>query len=160
MSNVSDNRAAIQKYRDELKAMLGDIAGIDARVLTRAVNFGLTEVKKITPVGQYPGTVSFTTKDGKQVFFDVAKKEGGTLRRGWNATPTVKTASGVEKSLENNVEYAPYVNDGHRVVNKAHETVGFVKGRFMLEKAVAKVDAALVLEFNAEVEKVAKKYDR
>ena len=82
-----------------------------------------------TPVGDYPKETG---------------KEGGTLRRGWTAGK--ETAPGayakslpVEKSgnyyiirVINPVEYASYVEFGHRTVNG-----GFVKGRYFLTKAEA-----------------------
>jgi len=52
------------------------------------------------------------------------------------------------------------VNYGHRVVNRKGETVGFVKGKFILEKAVGKVDKQLVKEFKKEVERVNRKHDK
>ena len=96
----------------------------------------LAKVIKRTPVGDYP---------------DGSGKTGGTLRRGWTAGKEnmsekgnvigVRGASGYVSSLEinkvgdtyqieiiNPVEYAPYVEFGHRTRN--HE--GWVPGRFML----------------------------
>ena len=52
------------------------------------------------------------------------------------------------------------MNYGHRVVNKKGETVGWVKGQFILEKAVNKVDKALVRYFKEEVERVNRKHDK
>nr|DAY60318.1 MAG TPA: type I neck protein [Caudoviricetes sp.] len=98
----------------------------------------LTKVIKRTPVGQY----------------DIgAGKVGGTLRRGWtakssreaelstvfNAKPTnirdyvdtlqiSKSGSMYQIEIINPVEYAPYVEFGHRTAN--HK--GWVPGRFML----------------------------
>lgn len=56
MSNQSENAAAIDQYRKELQAMLGDIKQIDRKVLTSAVNAGLKEVKKaLRSVSTRPG---------------------------------------------------------------------------------------------------------
>ncbi len=52
------------------------------------------------------------------------------------------------------------MNYGHRIVNRKGETVGFVKGRFILQKAMDKVDKQLVKEFKKEVERVNKKHDK
>ena len=142
-SNYRRNKAFIDKYRKELKAMLGDISQIDVRCLNKAVNVGLADAKKNTPVGQYSGG-----------------RIGGFMRKSWAATPTVKTASGIEKTLINTADYSSYVNYGHRVVNRKGETVGFVKGKFILEKAMNKVDKQLVKEFKKEVERVNRKYDK
>jgi len=143
MNNYRTNKAAIDKYRKELKAMLGDITEIDVRCLTKAVNVGLTDAKKNTPVGQYSGG-----------------RVGGFMRKSWATTPTVKTGSGVEKSLINTADYAIYVNYGHRVVNRKGETVGWVPGKFILEKAVKKVEKVLAQLFKKEVERVNRKHDK
>ena len=135
MSNASENSAAINKYRDELKAMLSDISEIDVNVLNKSVNAGLGDVKRNTPV------------------------DTGNLRRNWKATQTQKSSAGAEKSLENNVDYSIFVNDGHRVVNRKGETVGYVQGKHMLEGAVHVVEGAMEREFNSEVERVNKKHD-
>lgn len=81
----------------------------------------LSKVIKRTPVGQY--------KNGKV---------GGTLRRGWTAgkkradfieAMEVNKKGGVyEIVVKNSVEYASYVEFGHRTRN--HK--GWVPGRFML----------------------------
>ena len=145
MSNYRTNKAAIDKFRRELKAMLGDISEIDARVLTQAVNEGLADAKRNTPVGQYPPS---------------SGRVGGFMRKSWGVSPTRKTATSVEKELFNTADYAVYVNYGHRVVNRKGETVGFVKGKFILEKAVNKVEKQLVEEFRKEVERVNRKHDK
>jgi hypothetical protein len=135
-SNYRRNKAFIDKYRKELKAMLGDISQIDVRCLNKAANVGLADAKRNTPVVT------------------------GFMRRSWATTPTVKTNKGVEKSIINTADYSSYVNYGHRVVNRKGETVGFVKGKFILEKAVGKVDKQLVKEFKKEVERVNRKHDK
>lgn len=50
------------------------------------------------------------------------------------------------KDMVNTADYAPYVNDSHRIVNKLVETIG-CKWQFILEKVVHKVDKALLQEF-------------
>jgi hypothetical protein len=143
MSNVSANAAAIDQYRKELREMLGDISQIDKTVLTRAVNAGLRDVKKHTPTGQYPAG---------------SGKVGGTARKGWHSPIAQKTAGGIEKALENNVYYIAYVNDGHRIVNRQGETVGYVEGQHFLEHANNIVEKAMIQEFDAEIKRVKAKY--
>lgn len=101
----------------------------------------LAKVIKRTPVGEYDKPVKFTTKDGKEVSFTPKSgKKGGTLRRGWTAGKR-ESAKGYADSLTinhfgntyvieivNPVEYASYVEYGHRTAN--HK--GWVQGRFML----------------------------
>jgi len=135
-SNYRRNKAFIDKYRKELKAMLEDISEIDNKVLNKAVNSGAAYARRNTPVVT------------------------GFMRRSWHVMPTKKTSQGVEKELINSADYSSFVNYGHRVVNKKGETVGWVKGQFILEKAVNKVDKALVRYFKEEVERVKRKHDR
>ena len=76
-----------------------------ARLLAKAI--------KRTPVGQYPLS---------------SGKKGGTLRRGWTVGAVKKSGSTYTIEVINPVEYAPYVEFGHRTANHA----GWVNGRFML----------------------------
>lgn len=85
----------------------------------------LSKVIKRTPVGEYP------SKSGKK---------GGTLRRGWTAEKNQAVTTYVNSltinhngdsytiEILNPVEYASYVEYGHRTRN--HK--GWVEGRFML----------------------------
>lgn len=83
----------------------------------------LRKVKKRTPVGQYPSGSGRT---------------GGTLRRGWTIDTEVKVEGDTyEITVFNPVEYAPYVEFGHRTAN--HK--GWVQGRFMLTRSEVELDA-------------------
>lgn len=136
-SNHRRNKAFIDKFRKELQAMLDDISEIDKRVLNKAVSVGMADAKRNTPVVT------------------------GFMRKNWRAAPAVKSKSGeVKKTLVNTADYASYVNYGHRIVNKKGETVGFVKGQFILEKAVGKVEKEIVRLFEEEVERVNRKHDK
>lgn len=85
----------------------------------------LAKVIKRTPVGQYPAETG---------------KKGGTLRRGWtsgensnatafaNSLNVTKTGTDYVIDIINPVEYASYVEFGHRTRN--HK--GWVEGKFML----------------------------
>lgn len=159
-SNQRRNKAAIEQYRKELKAMLNDIEEIDKKVLNKAVGVGIAEAKKLTPVGVYSNEVNFTTKDGKEVRFTTNQtKVGGHMRRSWGVSRTKKSGKSVSKELFNTAEYASYVNYGHRIVSNK-KTKGFVKGKFILERAIAKVEKTMVAEFNKAVKEVNKKYDK
>ena len=159
MSNVRENVAAINKYRAELEAALEDLTKIDMQVMRKTISAAVREAKEKTPVGKYPSRVEFTTKDGKRVSFAVTKKVGGHLRRNWFFTKVTKTKKGVKTVLYNNVEYAIPVNNGHRVKAKDGRTVGFVKGKHMLEKAVIAAEKTMAGEFKKAVEEVKKKHD-
>ena len=136
-SNFRRNKAAIEKFRKELQAMFGDIRDIDIKSLNRAVNEGVADAKRNTPV------------------------DTGFMRKAWRSAPAVKSKAGeVTKSMVNSAHYSEYVNYGHRVVNQSGETTGWVNGQYMLEKAINKTDKALEREFKKEVERVNRKHDK
>lgn len=89
----------------------------------------LAKVIKRTPVGRYPKS---------------SGKRGGTLRRGWSVGKVTKNGDVYQVEIINPVEYAPYVEYGHRTKN--HK--GWVEGKFMLtisEKELQN-DAPRILE--------------
>jgi len=136
-SNYRRNKAEIDKFRKELKSMLDDISDIDIKVLNKAVNDGVKEAKEQTNV------------------------ISGHMRRSWRSAPAIKSAKGeATKTMINTADYAPYVNYGHRIVNKSGETIGWVKGQFILERTAHKVDKSLLEAFRKEVERVNKKHDK
>ncbi|MDF2486727.1 MAG: hypothetical protein K0R46_2895 [Herbinix sp.] len=159
-NNQRANQIAIKQFRKELLSMMDDIREIDAKCLTKAVNIGVADVKRNTPVGQYSNHVHFTTKDDQEVDFTTGTTYvGGFMRKSWKSTPIKRAKNYVSKSLANYADYASYVNDGHRIVRKG-VTIGFVKGKFILEKAEHKVNKALEAEFRKEVERVNKEHDK
>ncbi|MGL5436595.1 MAG: HK97 gp10 family phage protein [Lachnospiraceae bacterium] len=164
-SNYRRNKAATDRFRKELKAMVEDIQEIDVRVLNRAANDGVAFAKRKTPVGDHPNPVTFTVKSGKDIgkvvsFTVSGSGVGGLLRKSWHKLPTKKGAAGVETEIANNAEYATFWNYGHRIVTKkGGPTKGFVKGTYVLEQAVSYVDKQMVIEFQKEVEAVQKKHD-
>lgn len=121
----------LQQKLDSLQS--GDIGAFCEACAKELAARLLAKVIKRTPVGQY--------KEG-------TGKTGGTLRRGWTANSHEEAESGRKQSIKsyvgslrvekmgdtyrieiiNPVEYAPYVEFGHRTRN--HE--GWVPGRFML----------------------------
>lgn len=136
-NNQRVNQIAIKQFRKELQAMLEDISEIDIKCLNRAVSEGVADAKRNTPV------------------------ISGHMRKSWRSAPAVKSKTGgATKSMVNGADYASYVNDGHRQVNQAGETVGWVSGQFILEKAIHKVDKALEREFKKEVERMSKEHDK
>ena len=159
-SNYRRNKAFIDKYRKELRAMLDDISEIDKRVLNKAVNEGVKVAKRLTNVSEGGNVVEFYTRSGEYVRFTTStSRVGGHMRKSWYASRTQKTPKGVEKEIGNTADYAPYVNYGHRIV-QGGKTKGWVKGQFMLEKAINTVEKALVREFEKEVERVNRKHDK
>lgn len=100
LTELKQNLVEQQKQMDTyIRLLASDIAALLLR-----------KVIKRTPVGIYP------------------HKTGGNLRRGWTVGEVVKTNNGYEVEVINSVEYASYVEYGHRTKN--HK--GWVPGRFML----------------------------
>lgn len=85
-------------------------------------------VVKRTPVGDYSGD-SYTCASGEQhKGHKVPGKVGGTLRRSWTIGEIRKEGNVYKIDIINPVEYASYVEYGHRTPN--HK--GWVKGHFMM----------------------------
>ena len=133
----------LQEFRRKMEASLNDDQINDfiescAKELAARL---LAKVIKRTPVGQYPASTG---------------KKGGTLRRGWTGGKTQGGKAYADSlrvnhygntyviEVVNPVEYASYVEFGHRTRN--HE--GWVEGKFMLTISEQEVqcDAAKILE--------------
>lgn len=142
-NNYRANQIAIKQFRKELEAMFDDIREIDKKCLNKAVNLGSAYAKRNTPVGKYSGG-----------------KVGGFMRKNWHVSRTSVTPKGIEKSLYNTADYSSFVNDGHRIVDGKGNTVGFVKGKYILERAIRRVDKSLERELKKEVEEVRRKHDK
>lgn len=127
-------KASVRLEYDELKKLkeqimlFGDPTQMDLFLTSCAKELAarlLAKVIKRTPVGQY--------QEG-------SGKTGGTLRRGWtagqdsnaqayaNSLKVQKTGTDYVITITNPVEYASYVEYGHRTRN--HK--GWVEGHFML----------------------------
>lgn len=59
----------------------------------------------------------------------------GNLRRRWDSR-VAQGENDVSIYLTNDADYAPHVNDGHRIV-AGGKTVGYKEGHHMLEKGIA-----------------------
>ena len=95
----------------------------------------LAKVIKRTPVGVYPSGSGMV---------------GGTLRRGWTGgsdggasyaqtLPVERSGTTYTITVSNPIEYAPYVEFGHRTAN--HK--GWVEGRFMLTESEIELDSQM-----------------
>lgn len=126
-ANVRLDYDELKKLKEQIE-QYGESAKVDAFLESCAKELAarlLSKVIKRTPVGQYP---------------EGSGKTGGTLRRGWtggqngNATAYAqslrvnKVGSDYVIDIINPVEYASYVEYGHRTRNHT----GWVEGRFML----------------------------
>ena len=138
-SNYRRNKAAIDQYRKELMAMLDDVREIDIKILNQAVNEGMRHAKDQSPVIT------------------------GFFRKNWRSAPAVRTRDGgVSKNLVNSADYASYVNYGHRTVDGAGNTTGYVRsanGDHLLERTENYINERLIELFKAELEAIQKKYD-
>lgn len=77
-------------------------------------------------------------KMGQKVVREVKRETTvvtGNLRRRWDSR-VEKKDGGVDIIIENDAEYAAWVNDGHRI-KRGGKTVGQAEGRHMLEKGIA-----------------------
>lgn len=133
----------LKDFKQKVKNTLGE-QHVDAFIESCAKELAarlLAKVIKRTPVGQYPKS---------------SGKKGGTLRRGWTGGKS-QAASSYAGNLKvnhfgdvyvieiiNPVEYASYVEFGHRTRN--HQ--GWVEGKFMLTISEQEIerDAPRVLE--------------
>ena len=119
-SNVRLDYDELEKLKEQIERF-GDPTQMDAFFASCAKELAarlLAKVIKRTPVGQYPAG---------------SGKTGGTLRRGWtadrnNSMKVTKRGSDYVIEIINPVEYASYVEFGHRTRN--HK--GWVEGHFML----------------------------
>ncbi len=130
------------QYMAALKGLGADLDESARRTLERMNAKGMETTTKNTPVGQYPAG---------------SGKQGGTLRRGWHNGGTHKVGNGHESRYYNNVYYGPYVNDGHRLVNRRGETVGYVEGQRFLERGQDAAKEAAPAIFSEEIQRVKSK---
>lgn len=119
------NIQGLKEFQKQLEKLQDPDAFVEACVKELAARL-LRMVVKRTPVGEY------SKESGKQ---------GGTLRRGWTGSKSQASAKGYAEAMTvnhfgdtyvveivNPVEYASYVEYGHRTAN--HK--GWVKGQFMM----------------------------
>ena len=113
----------------------------------------LRKVIKRTPVGDYSNTYDLE-EDGETKFLTESGKVGGTLRRGWTMRQLHHFDDTYVIEIINPVEYASYVEFGHRQVPgryvpaiNATLKVSWVKGQFMLttsEKEISNIAPKLL----------------
>lgn len=136
----------LEKINGEVQWFIAELANeIAARLLRKVI--------KRTPVGVYGKQIPVTkkiyryevvhgetTKNGnskkkridtgktKIVMQNVSSKMGGTLRKGWTVGTVIKSGKQYNVEVINSIEYASYVEFGHRTRN--HK--GWVPGQYML----------------------------
>lgn len=139
----------LKEFQQQLEKLQDPDAFVEACVKELAARL-LRMVVKRTPVGDYSHEIEVVAKrDSKNhKKGDVYKKKvnpsgkkGGTLRRGWTGSKGQASAKGYAEAMTvnhfgdtyvveivNPVEYASYVEYGHRTAD--HK--GWVKGQFMM----------------------------
>ena len=93
----------------------------------------IENLKNWTPIAEKEGIAMVNDSLGKimELVVPLTPIKTGDLRRGYRIMKARRLSSGrIVGALVNNEKYFKYVNDGHRNKNG-----GFVKGRFMLQKA-------------------------
>lgn len=145
-------------YRDKLVSIRDNQDVILERVIKGIAARLLRTVKLNTPVGQYDKPVSFiayegTDKETLVSFTPHTGKLGGTLRRGWFIDGYTNSGGYYTIKVVNNVEYAPYVENGHRI-KRDGKTVGWVPGVFMLKISEQKIEKQIDKFVENELRKV------
>ena len=122
------------KNMEGLTQNLDEILDICARELTQRF---LRKVIKRTQVGVYPAG---------------SGRKGGTLRRGWSTQNTriYHSASSCLVEIINPVEYASYVEYGHRTRGGK----GWVKGRFMMTISAEEIERDTPLILSKKLKKL------
>lgn len=115
----------LKKFRDNLeKNLCSDEISLFIESCAKELAARLyAKVEKRTPTGNYPASTG---------------KVGGTLKRGWTIGEIERQNGIVSIEIINPVEYASYVEYGHRTAN--HK--GWVNGRFMLTISEQEIQSA------------------
>lgn len=77
---------------------------------------------------------------------DNTPKKTGKLRRGYKLLPVEKIKGGYQKGLTNTSPHFHLVERGHRKVTPGGKEIGFVPGKFYLEKTVKQEEEPLMNE--------------
>lgn len=91
--------------------------------------------------------------------------DSGGLRNAWDKTPAQLKGNGIQVTITNNKEYAPFVEYGHRQeVGRYVPAIGkrlkapFVKGQFMLKNSLPSIQRDMLekaqTKFDAEINKL------
>ena len=135
--------SGMKEFRDKLKKLQDPDVFVESCAKELAARL-LRLVVKRTPVGDYSGDTYTCASGQPHKGHKVPGKTGGTLRRGWTIGEIRKEGNLYKIDIVNPVEYASYVEYGHRTAN--HK--GWVKGHFMMtisEQEISKI-APKVLE--------------
>lgn len=131
--------SSLKEFEKQIKQLQEeDMQRFNEQIVKELAEIMFAKIIERTPVGVYDKPVYFVTKKGKEVSFTPhTGKQGGTLRRGWNIDKVIKKGNLYEIEITNSVDYASYVEHGHRTVNHA----GWVDGRFMMTISEQELEA-------------------
>lgn len=138
MSNESHNKKELSKYINKLKKLGKDMEDLPEVVLTDVSNMGVAYAKRKSPVIT------------------------GKFRNAWYKEKVQKTAKGVQCKIGNTMEYASYVNYGHRTVDGSGKTTGYVvskKGDHLLERTLKHVNRKIEIRFEKMIKEIKAKND-
>ena len=140
------NANQLKKFAEELQKLQDPDAFVESCVKELAARL-LRMVIKRTPVGEYPNG---------------SGKKGGTLRRGWTGSKGQASAKGYAEDMKvnhfgdtyvveivNPVEYASYVEYGHRTADHS----GWVKGQFMMTISEQELERIAPAVLEAKIKK-------
>lgn len=124
----------LKQFSKQLEELQKEIDDICMALTKEIAGRLLSKVIKRTPVGVYKERV------------------GGTLRRGWSVKEVVKEGNNYIVEVFNPVEYASYVEYGHRTQN--HKS--WVQGRFMLTISIKEINENLESIINKKLKAIFK----
>lgn len=133
------NEKVLDEFKKLIQQMGADMEESENRVLNQGANIVFRVARENTPVGK--------SRKGHI---------GGTMRKNWQRSHIQKTGGKKTVRIYNGIDYAFYVNNGHRVV-RDKKTIGYAMGKFMLEKGIEAAENALPGLFEREMRRVAKK---
>lgn len=132
------NSLEITNFLKKLKELGKDIEGLPEEVITEVSNRAVAYAKRRSPVIT------------------------GKFRDAWNKGQVKKDSRGVECKIENTMDYASYVNYGHRTVDGEGRTTGYVtskKGDHLLEKTLNYAEKKVKEKFRKMISEINARHD-
>jgi hypothetical protein len=106
--------SGLKEFEQQLKQLdTGAMQRFTEQMVEELAEIAFSKIISKTPVGIYPAS---------------SGKQGGTLRENWSVGEVIKKGDLYEVEITNSMDYASYVEFGHRTVNHA----GWVPGQFMM----------------------------
>ena len=135
MGNSNFDIKELEAFAAKLKGMQSNPEKLPKQILYDMGSRVHRTATRLTLPGEYPTVVHFFTKDGKEVKFNVKKKQGGTLKKSYVRSRLMGSDGNHTVTVKNTAPYARWVEEGHAVRNRKGELKGRVPGKFMLTRA-------------------------